>query len=85
MDKKLVFFPLMHERNLQILVLFGRHPHDRVVRASDFGAVDSGLFPCRVKLMTLKLFDAQPYGDSVENKPVSCAVGIRHSAGVSIL
>ena len=49
-------------------------------RASAFGAVDSGLIPSRVKLMTSKFaftafkLDAQRYRDNVENKPASLLV-----------
>ena len=52
----------------------------RVVRASFSGAIDSGLIPSRVKLMTLKLLfaaslrDAQHQRDSVGNKPASLLV-----------
>ena len=51
-----------------------------MVRASAFGAVDSGLIPSRVIPMALKLvftvslLDAQHEWDSVENKPASLLV-----------
>ena len=47
------------------------------LRASALGAVDLGLVPSRIKLITLKLvftaslLDAQHGRDSVENKPAS--------------
>ena len=52
----------------------------RVVTASASGAVDLGLIPSCVKLMTLKLLftasllDAQHYGYTAENKPESLLV-----------
>ena len=54
--------------------------YSRVVRASASGAVDSGLVPSLVKLMTLKLvftaslLDAQRLRDDVKNKPASLRV-----------
>ena len=51
-----------------------------MVRASAFGAVDSGLITSRIKPMTLKLvftasmLSAQQWKDSVENKPTSLLV-----------
>ena len=47
------------------------------IRTPDYGIVDSGLIPSRVKAMTSKLIftasliDAKHQRDSVKNKPVS--------------
>ena len=68
--------------NSKIWLTFGKFNSSdgRVVRASASRAVDLGLIPSRVKLMTLKLvftaslLNAQNESDSVKNKPASLLV-----------
>ena len=71
---------LLYRGGSRILILTAQNFNNsggRVVRASAPEAVDLGLIPSRVKLMTLKfvftasLFDVQHYRDSVKNKPPS--------------
>ena len=63
-----------------LFLYFSDSSDGRVVRASAYGAVDSGLITSRVKPITLKLvftaslLDAQHQRDSVENKSGSLLV-----------